>query len=443
MSRQRRQVDPGPFDIDIGDLGSDGRGVGRDAEGKTVFVADSLPGEKIRYRRTKSKRQHDEGTLEEVLKPSDNRVEARCPHFGVCGGCALQHLDSQAQLHFKENQLLETLERVGGVKPDAVLPPVTGASRWHYRRRARLSVKHVRAKGGTLIGFRERGSSLVAALEICEVLVSAVGHRLEALQQLIDSLSIRERLPQIEVAAGDNATALVLRVLDPPTEADCEALRAFERETGFWFHLQSGGPDSVAPLSPEAPPLTYDLPEFDVRIGFEPNDFVQINGDVNRGMVSQAVQWLQPQADDRVLELFSGLGNFSLPLARSGAQVVSVEGEAGLVERARSNAAANNLSNIDCHTGDLFEPADDAPWLAGGADKLLLDPPRSGAREVLPAAMKLAPERIVYCSCHPATLARDAATLVHEYGYRLAAVSAVDMFPHTAHVEAMALLTKD
>lgn len=441
MSR-RRHADPGPFEADIVDLASDARGVGRDAEGKTVFVADSLPGEQVRYRRRRRRRQHDEGVVDTVFRAAPERVEPRCPHFGVCGGCALQHLDPDAQIRFKEGQILDALKRVGGVAPDAVLPPVTGR-RWNYRRRARLGVKHVPAKGGTLVGFRERGSPFVAVLETCHVLVSQVGDRLVALQQLIDSLSIRERLPQIEVAAGDHAIALVLRVLDPPTEADRERLTAFGRETGLWFYLQPGGPDTIVPLQADAPALDYALPEFDVRIGFEPTDFVQIHAEVNQAMVAQALRLLQPGATDRVLELFAGIGNFSLPLARHAGEVVTVEGEGGLVTRARHNAEANGLDNVACHTGDLFEPSEQAAWLQGGADKLLLDPPRSGAREVLPAAAALAPERIVYCSCHPATLARDAATLVHEHGYRLAAAGAVDMFPHTAHAEAMALFTKD
>lgn len=443
MSRGRRSVEPGPFDVEIVDLASDGRGVGRNDDGKAVFVADSLPGERIRYRRTKKKRQHDEGMLVEVLAPSPQRVAAVCPHFGTCGGCALQHLDAEAQLSFKQDQILAALERLGGVTPEAMLPPLTG-SRWHYRRRARLGVKYVRAKGATLVGFRERNSPFLAVLETCEVLISAVGHRLVALQQLIDSLSIRERLPQIEVAAGDEDIALVLRVLDPPSAQDRERLTAFGAEFGFWFHLQPGGLETVVPLSPAAPALDYGLPEFDVRIGFQPTDFIQINGEVNQAMVSQAVRLLQPKSTERVLELFSGLGNFSLPLARSAAQVVTVEGEASLVARARANAKHNGLENVRCYTGDLFTPPEKgAPWLSQPVDKLLLDPPRSGAKEVLPAAARLAPERIVYCSCHPATLARDAAVLEREFGYRLATVGAVDMFPHTAHAEAMALFIKE
>lgn len=439
MSRRRRRpVDAGPFETAVSDLATDGRGVGRDPEGKTVFVADSLPGERVRYRRTRRRRQHDEAKLEEVLVAADERVEPRCPHFGLCGGCALQHLDPDAQVRFKEGQLLAALERVGGVVPETVLPPVTG-SRWNYRRRARLGVKHVPGKGGTLVGFRERGSPFVAVLEVCHVLVSEVGDRLVALQHLIDSLSIRERLPQIEVAAGDDATALVLRVLDAPSADDRERLAAFGRETGLWFYLQTGGLETVAPLSAEAPPLHYRLGEFDVDIRFAPTDFVQIHGEINAGMVSQAVRLLDPKPDERVLELFSGIGNLGLPLARRARRVDAVEGEADLVARAAANAERNGLGNIACHTADLFQPAGDEPWLQGPVDKLVLDPPRSGAREILPAAVRHAPRRIVYCSCHPATLARDAATLVQEHGYRLAAVGAVDMFPHTAHVEAMAL----
>lgn len=442
MSRRRRKVDPGPFETEITDLASDGRGVGRDADGKTVFVADSLPGEHVRYRRMRRRRQHDEGALESVITSAAERVQPRCPHFGLCGGCALQHLDPDAQVRFKEGQVLAALERVGGVTPDEVLPPVTGR-RWNYRRRARLGAKYVHAKGGSLVGFRERGSPFVAVLEECHVLVSEVGERLVDLQKLIDSLSVRERLPQIEVAAGDDDIALVLRVLDPPTAADRERLSAFGRETGFWFYLQTGGPETIAPLDPDAPALDYALPEFHVRIGFAPTDFVQVHGEVNAGMVSQAVRLLQPRAADRVLELFSGIGNFSLPLARRAAEVIGVEGDADLVSRARVNAAHNDLHNLAWYTDDLFKPGNEPGWLDGRIDRMLLDPPRSGAREVLPLAARKTPERIVYCSCHPATLARDAATLVNEYGYRPAAVGAVDMFPHTAHTEAMALFTRD
>ncbi|WP_353253183.1 23S rRNA (uracil(1939)-C(5))-methyltransferase RlmD [Salinisphaera sp. PC39] len=441
MSRRRRNQPAGPFELAVEDLASDARGVGRDADGKAVFVADTLPGERVRYLRTRRRRHHDEGRLEEVLTASPERVDPRCPHFGVCGGCALQHLDPAAQIAFKERQLLEALERIGGLVPASVLPAVTGR-RWGYRRRARLGVKHVPKKGGTLVGFRERGAPYIAVLEGCEVLIPDVGRRIAGLQRLLDGLSIRERVPQIEVAGGDDAVALVLRVLDEPNEADRQRLAEYSRETGLWFHLQPGGLDTVTPLLPETPELTYTLPAFDVRLAFRPTDFVQIHGEVNARMVAQAIDLLEPAPGERVLELFAGLGNFSLPLARRGARVTAVEGEAGLVARARENARANGLGDaVTAWDADLFQPSADAAWLAGDVDLALLDPPRAGAAEILPLVAAKGPRRIVYCSCHPATLARDAAELAGR-GYRLRAAGVVDMFPHTAHVEAMALFER-
>lgn len=442
MSRRHRRESAGPFELAVADLAADGRGVGRDADGKTVFVADALPGERVRYRRTRRRRRHDDGVLEDVLTPAAARVPPRCPHFGVCGGCVLQHLDADVQVEFKQTQLLDTLARLGGVTPDTVLSPVTGR-RWEYRRRARLGVRHVPGKGGTLVGFRERGTPLVAVLTDCEVLIPEVGHRLAGLQRLIDGLSVRERLPQVEVAGGDDAVALVLRMLAEPSTADRERLAAFGREHGLWFHLQPGGLDTVASLLPETPELSYTLPAFDVRLVFEPTDFIQVHAEVNAGMVAQAVSLLDPEPGTRVLELFAGLGNFSLPLARRGARVTAVEGDAGLVVRARANAEANGLADaVAAHEADLFRPDPDAPWLADGIDHALLDPPRAGAREMLPLVAAARPRRIVYCSCHPATLARDAAELVN-HGYRLTAAGVVDMFPHTAHIEAMALFESD
>lgn len=442
MSRRRRNEPAGPFELAVEDLAADARGVGRDADGKAVFVADTLPGERVRYRRMRRRRHHDEGVLDEILAPAAQRVAPRCPHFGLCGGCALQHLEPDAQVAFKQRQLLGTLERVGGVTPESVLPPVTGR-RWEYRRRARLGVKHVPGKGGTLVGFRERGSPFVAVLSGCEVLIPEVGRRLVELQRLIDGLSIRAQVPQIEVAGGDDAVALVLRVLAEPSAEDRERLAAYSRETGLWFHLQPGGLDTVTPLLPDTPELSYALPEFDVRLAFRPTDFVQIHAEVNAAMVGRAVALLDPVPGERVLELFAGLGNFSLPLARRGARVTAVEGDADLVARAHANAAANGLAErVETHAVDLFEPDPEAAWLDGGVDHVLLDPPRAGAREVLPLVAARRPRRIVYCSCHPATLARDAVDLA-ERGYRLTGAGVVDMFPHTAHVEAMALFESE
>lgn len=440
MAKGKRLRQPeGPYTAVVDDLAHDGRGVVR-IEGKAVFVPEVLPQERVRLSVTHRKRQFDEGRLEAVLEPAARRVEPLCPHFGVCGGCSLQHLAPAAQIDYKQQSFLETLSRIGNVTPEQVVEPLAGHS-WGYRRRARLGVKHVPKKGGALVGFRERGAPFIAVLEGCEVLEPAVGRRILALRDLVNQLSIRTRIPQIEVAVGDNAAAFVFRVLDPPSEADVETLGAFGAEYDVWIYLQSGGPDTVRPISLEAPALHYELPAYDVHIGFEPTDFIQINGAMNRAMIDRALDWLAPTREDRVLDLFSGLGNFSLPLARHAAEVLAVEGDAGLVARGRNNASANGLDNVRFEAVDLFDVTDEPAWLKQGFDKVLLDPPRSGAREILPHVAAHRPGRMVYVSCHPATLARDVGYLVHEAGYRLQQACVVDMFPHTGHVEAMALLS--
>lgn len=438
MSRKRRRAKKAPVGVaDIVDLASNARGVGR-VDGKAVFVADTLPGEQVLYRITRGKRDYDEAEMLTLFSAAPERTTPRCAHFGVCGGCALQHANADAQLEFKQDQLFQALARVGHVGAEQRLAPLVDA-RWQYRRRARLGVKYVPKKGGTLVGFRERGAPFIAVLERCEVLVEQVGLRLTDLAALIDGLSIRERLPQIEVAAGDNVTALVFRVLDAPTVADRQRLAAFGEAHGFSIYLQPGNEDTIAPLSAHAPALYYELPRYDARLYFQPNDFVQIHAGINARMVDQALELLDVQADERVLELFAGLGNFSVPLARGAREVVTVEGEAGLVERARDNARSNGAHNIDAHVANLFEPGTQPAWLAGRFDKVLLDPPRSGAAEVIDQVAGSGARRIVYCSCHPATLARDAGELVHRHGYRLTHAGVMDMFPHTAHVESMAV----
>lgn len=426
--------------VTIEDLASNARGVGH-VDGKAVFVADALPGESVLYRPTRRKRGHDLAQLETLFSASPERVTPGCAHFGVCGGCALQHLGTDAQLTFKQAQLTAALARIGQVEADEMLAPLT-AARWGYRRRARLGVKHVPKKGGTLVGFRERGAPYIAVLERCEVLVESVGTRLTDIARLIDSLSIRTKIPQIEVAAGDNATALVFRVLATPTAGDIDALLVFGRAFNFSIYLQPGNETTIAPLSDDAPALYYDLPAHDARLYFEPNDFVQIHAGINEKMVDQALALMAPGGDETVLDLFAGLGNFSLPLARRARRVVTVEGEPGLVERARANARANDLDNVEAHAANLFEPVRDAVWLDSGFDTVLLDPPRSGAAEILPAVAVRAPRRIVYCSCHPATLARDAGELVANHGYRLTHAGVMDMFPHTAHIESMAVFER-
>lgn len=439
MGKARRLREPlGPFESTVDDLGHDGQGIIH-RDGKAIFIRDCLPGERVRYMITGGRRHYDEGRVETLLEPAEHRVEPRCPHFGCCGGCSLQHLDADAQIRFKQARMLEVLTRIGHVQPASVLPALTGPV-WGYRRRARLGVKHVPKKGGTLVGFRERGTPFVAVLDSCDILIPQVGHRIGALKTLVDGLSIRHRLPQIEVAGGDDAVALVLRVLSPPTEGDLKKLEEFSRHEGLWLFLQPGGPDSVSPLLPDTPSLSYRLPEHDVVIRFEPTDFIQVNGAVNRALVARAVDLLAPQPGETVLELFSGLGNFTLPIARRAGRVVAVEGDAGLVRRARENAVRNGIGNVEAHVANLFEDPSGASCLWGTFDKLLLDPPRSGAREILPAVAAARPRRIVYVSCHPGTLARDVALLVHEHRYRLTGAGVIDMFPHTAHVESMAVL---
>ncbi|HUR40185.1 MAG TPA: 23S rRNA (uracil(1939)-C(5))-methyltransferase RlmD [Verrucomicrobiae bacterium] len=423
---------------DIIDLTHEGQGLAR-VDGKVTFIKGALPGERVRYALRRPGRQADEGELIAVEQAAPERVAPRCAHFGLCGGCSLQHLSADGQIAFKQKQLLDALERIGKVKPEALAPAIRGEA-WGYRRRARLSVKHVAKKGGVLVGFRETDSPFVAQLESCVVLDPRVGLKLRALAELVGRLNINTLVPQIEVAAAARV-ALVLRVMQAPTPADLDALRAFAREHDIDLHLQTGGYDTIKPLDGTAPaPLTFSPDGSDLALEFRPTDFIQVNDSVNRQMVRQAIDWLGVTPGMTVLELFCGLGNFSLPLARAGAQVTAVEGEAGLVERARANASANGLTARFVHS-DLFKVDPKADWLAAPYDAVLIDPPRAGAQEVLPAVIAARPARVVYVSCHPGTLARDAATLVAA-GWRLARAGVLDMFPHTNHVESMALFER-
>jgi 23S rRNA (uracil1939-C5)-methyltransferase len=442
MARRRRRprLPEGEFEAEIESMGHDGRGLAR-VDGKATFVHGALPGERVRFRYLARRRSHDEGQAVAVERAAPERVAPRCAHYGVCGGCGLQHMAPEAQIAAKQGVLLDNLRQIGGIEPESVLPPLVNPSPWGYRRKARLGVKHVARKGRVLVGFRERGSSLVADIDRCHVLHPHVGERLPALSELIQGLSISRRLPQIEVAMDDTRCVLVLRILDPPSDADRASLAAFEDAHAVSFYLQPGGPDTVTPL--RAPvDLRYALPDHDVRLAFLPGDFTQVNSDMNRQMVNHALDLLQPTADDRVLDLFCGIGNFTLPLARHAAEVTGVEGDAGLVQRARANALANSLSNTAFYTADLYGELPAEPWLRQGYDKALLDPPRSGAFEVLPLLPRLGIGRIVYVSCYPGTLARDAGALASEHGYRLLAAGVMDMFPHTAHVESIALFEK-
>jgi 23S rRNA (uracil1939-C5)-methyltransferase len=428
------QVEP----ADIDDLSHDGRGVARVA-GKTVFIDDALPGERVEWLRSKRGRNFDEGRLVRVLTPSPDRVEPRCAHFGMCGGCALQHLSTQRQIEFKHKQLVDALTRIGRVEPAQWLEPLQ-AGVWNYRRRARLAARWVPGKNRTVVGFRERSTPYVADVKRCEVLQPPVDRLVEPMSHLLSGLSIRNRVPQIEVAVADNAVALVVRVLEPLTDADRDLLGQFAREHDVLIYLQPGGYETVAPLEAGGPALVYGLPKFDLSLEFLPTDFLQVNGELNVRMIDRAVAMLAPVTGDRVLDLFCGLGNFSLPLARSGAHVVGVEGEAGLVTRAGANARRNALANVEFFTANLADESfATAPWATRRYDKVLLDPPRAGAREVLGTIARSGAHTVLYISCHPGSLARDAGILVHEHGFGLQAAGVMDMFPHTAHVESIAL----
>ena len=419
-------------------LDAEGRGVARNPDGKVVFVEGALAGEIVAARLVRSQRSFDLMRATTVLQESSGRRAPRCAYFGVCGGCATQHADARTQVAAKQRWLEDCLQRIGKVEPGCILAPIHGEE-WGYRRRARLSVRYLAKQGVAMVGFRERRSTFVADMDSCEVLPPRVAALIPGLRRLVASLSIRDRLPQIEVAVGDEAVALVFRHLLPLSAEDEARLREFAQETGIRVWLQPGGPDSAHPFAPESgPALHYTLPEFGVRIEFRPTDFTQVNHGVNRLLVARAVRLLDPQPGERIADLFCGLGNFALPMARCGAQVTGFEGSAGLVERARQNAALNGLTV-------RFESADLARHGIGSLgpfDKLLLDPPREGAVELIKALPPDWPRRIVYVSCDPATLARDASVLVHTKGFALGAAGVVNMFPHTAHVESIALFER-
>jgi len=423
--------------LDITALDAEGRGVARNAEGKVVFVEGALPGEIVETRPLHGKRSFDVARAVSILRESPARRTPRCPHFGVCGGCATQHADSRTQVAAKQRWLEDCLERIGKVRAQCLLPPLYGEE-WGYRRRARLSVRHVPSKGA-LVGFRERRSTFVADMLSCEVLPPSASALIPRLRALISALSIRDRVPQVEIAIGDEATVLVFRHLLPLTEADQTSLRRFAEDNGIHVWLQPAGPESAAPLHPSGRDvLRYSLPEFGIRIAFEPTHFTQVNDPINRALVSRVMRLLDPRPGERIADLFCGLGNFSLPIARLGAHVVGFEASSALVERARANARANGLV-AQFEAADLFRSRID-PF--GPFGKILLDPPREGAVEILKKVGKDWPSRIVYVSCDPATLARDAAVLVHTHGFTLQAAGVVNMFPHTAHVESVALFER-
>ncbi|MFQ5660449.1 MAG: 23S rRNA (uracil(1939)-C(5))-methyltransferase RlmD [Gammaproteobacteria bacterium] len=438
MSRRIKKLTPGPTEASIESLSHEGRGMVHIA-GKAVFIDGALPGEKVLFRYTRRHSRYDEGIVTEVCIPAEKRVEAKCPHFGQCGGCSLQHLLPQEQIQHKQRVLLDQLKHIGGVQPEITLPAVTGPL-WGYRHKARLGVKYVMKKEKLLVGFREKQSRFMAGLSGCQVLNPRVGTRIPALQELIRNLSIYDRIPQIEVAVGDRGTALVLRHLQSMTEADLQKLKIFQTDSGISLFLQAKGPDSVVPLDETTDTyLSYRLDRYDLVFRFYPTDFTQINFAINRFMIDRVMELLEPEERDSILDLFCGLGNFSLPLAKHSRQVTGIDSAEGLLERARQNAHDNNIGNVTFHGVDLMQKNGiEADFLNNPYRKILLDPPRSGAREILGRLDLDSAENIVYVSCNPSTLARDAGFLVNARGFRLKQAGVMDMFPHTAHIESIA-----
>jgi len=431
-----------PIALRIEDLSHEAAGVARDG-GKVVFVEGALPGEQVLARIRRRGRGFDLAETVEVLEPSPDRVEPRCPHFGVCGGCVLQHLAPPAQIAAKQKQLLDNFRRIGGVEPERVLPPLV-AEPWGYRRRARLSVRLVPKKGRVVVGFRERQPRFIADLRRCEVLEPVIGTRLEVLGEMLGTLGIAHAIPQIEVATGDGMPALVFRHLEPLAEGDAGRLSAFGQAQGIAIYLQPGGNDSVHRLWPQEHELVFSLPQRGITYRFHPLDFVQVNARINAAMIEHALALLDLRGEERVLDLFCGLGNFTLPLAQAAAYVVGVEGEAGLVQRARDNARANGLeAKTGFHVADLAQDLRGLAWTREPYDAVLLDPPRTGAQALLEQLRFPQARKVLYVSCHPGSLARDARILATQHGFRLVAAGVMDMFPHTAHVESIALFERD
>lgn len=429
--------------LDIESLDLEARGVAH-RDGKVVFVEGALPGERVEATIVRRKPSYEKARTERVLRASSQRVEPRCPHFGVCGGCAMQHLDARAQVAVKQRVLEDAFGHIGKLKPATVLPPMYGPT-WGYRYRARLSVRLVPRKGGVLVGFRERHSSYVADMSECHVMPRHVSDMLVPLRRMVESLSTPDRIPQIEVAVGDQTTALVLRHMEPLTAKDIDILRAFGERWNVSWWLQPKGPDSIHLLNPsDEGRLAYTLPDFGLRMQYRPTDFTQVNHHINRSLVARAISLLQVEPEHRVADLFCGLGNFTLPLATRARAVVGIEGSSTLTSRALEGASAHGLrEKTSFATLNLFEV--DVAWLRelGHFDRILIDPPREGAEAVARALSALVdeerPGRIVYVSCNPATLARDAAIMKHKGGYELLAAGVVNMFPHTGHVESIAV----
>lgn len=442
MSRKRRSSVPrDPVEITIQSLSHDGRGVAQ-IEGKTVFSRNALPGETVSFRYLKRHGQYDEGIAESVIaNPAPERIEPLCEHFGVCGGCSLQHLSTEQQINHKQHVVKEQLEHFGKVTPTEWLPPLLGPIQG-YRHKARVGVKYVHKKGKLLIGFRELNGRFLADLNSCQVLHESVGLQFDSLREWLLSLSLYEHIPQLEIAVDDRGLAIIIRHMKAFTDEDLLILKQYAEKHDIYLYLQPKGLDSIHCVWPEENTLLrYSLPAFDLHFDYHPCDFTQVNPEINQTMVSRAIEHLDIQSDESVLDLFCGIGNFTLPLARQAKTVVGVEGLENLVVKAKHNAALNQLENVEFHCADLTTPLKEA-WAQRTYDKLLLDPARTGADKIMNMLSRWQPKRILYVSCNPATLARDAGLLA-ENGYKLSKCGVMDMFPHTTHVESMALFERE
>ncbi len=447
MSRRKKRYPEGEFEAEIVSLSHEGRGVAK-IDGKTTFIQFGLPGEKVKFKYTYSRAKFDEGIVTEILVPSKDRIEPVCEAYEQCGGCSLQHISAEGQLSHKLSTLKEQFAHFGNVSPQEWLAPLQSPKTEGYRSKARLGVRYVPKKDNrVLVGFRERNGRFLADIKACEVLDPSVGKSLESLQTFIRSLDAHETIPQIEAAVDESKTALIIRHLEPLSETDLVKIKNYAEEKSFWIYLQSKGPNTVTLFYPELSKeerfLSYSIPEFDITIRYHPNDFTQVNTDLNKKMLAQAITLLEPTQDDHILDLFCGLGNFTLPMARKVKQVTGVEGEETMVKHAFESAAFNSISNVNFFAANLFEEFAHLEWAQQSYTKVLLDPPRAGAEMICQQMDKLNPEKIVYVSCNPATLARDAGILVNEKGYTMTHAGIMDMFPHTTHVESMAVFIKN
>jgi len=444
MARRRsrkKKLSETPVKVTIESLAHDGRGVAH-VDGKVVFIDEALPGEELEFIYTDSRRDYAEGKVDSLITRAEERVDPQCPHFGVCGGCSFQHVKDELQIEFKQDLLKDQFSRIGKVEIPQIWEPLTGPH-WGYRRKARMGVKYVAKKGRVLVGFRERRNPFLAEIESCKVMHPIVGEKLMDLSEMIGRLTVKDKIPQIEVAIGDDTCVLAFRVLEPPTIEDKERMRAFGHQHNMSICLQSKGPDTIVPIEgePEITP-SYALPEQDVQFKFKPAMFTQVNYEINKKMITRVIEALDLNENDNVLDLFCGLGNFTLPMATKAGHVVGVEGDQPLVNHAKENAKLNNMDNVEFHVADLTKDVSVHAWAKQKFNKVMLDPSRAGASEVLHNLKYWNPDQIMYVSCNPSTLARDAGILVNELGYKLVKAGVMDMFPQTGHVESIALFEK-